>query len=1654
MMERLLLQVLERKKWIVDQAKHQTRLFDQHLASTLLIDGIDSPEWLIRPQPSAAEFKREELIRGLLQRPLQSEILDPICCFSENEEALDQENNEKYQVDLGNDLQSMIETCNGCDKLSVFPDGMTKGSLDAESGPRRADYSNFSPSTKHKGETSGIHHDLELSLARLQRSRIRQRALEIRSGAKATRSSSRYVKTENSEDNKIATRGIACQTKFSTPSHKKCQTDAQPVNAPGSYLPNKRGENSEGDGLATSGIVCQTNMQHVEFSTSSKCSADVRLTHTEETWEVPIISIEGNRISEMSGQRKIYVYGPEVHNSLRDSGEAMALARSFSRSDCLKEYLGKASSFRAQVEETIEGNLGDSCDDEVRSINCSKNDLRCQRTTSVGGVDVVIKIDGSSNGMKGKNGHELKLMHQSTPLDHLQEADERCRVDRAGNEICQNGQHESVSESLMESRNNDKIMEMDGSTKIGELLIEGSSGQLSKESKPVEGSSDQLSKESKPLVYWGCWSLESGCVPSSQHVSKSAADLLNTCGCDTDREGFVDDSAGGVLPSRNLAQINCSKKVLRSQSSTPAGDDVIKFEDSSNEKKGKTGHELIHQSAPSDNLPEADEICMPGNDVCQNTQHESACKSLTESRRMSCISYNDKIMEMDCSTEIGELFVEGSSGQLSKESKPLVHWGFRSIESRCVPFSQHVSKSAANLQNTCGCDTDQEGYVDDSAGGFLPCRHLAEVNCSKKVLRSQSSTPAGDVDDVIKFEGSSNGKKGQTGHELMHQSTPLDHLLEADEICEVDRSRNEVSQNGQHDNASEMLTASSRISYISDNKMISEMDCSTKIGKLSVEGSSGQVSKESKPLVYWGCRSVESGYVTTSQHFSKSADKLQNRHGCDTEQVGYVDDSAEGFCRSRNLAEVVSLVKLKRDADEFVNDTEVLVPGSISHVNMNLESKELILNTLGRNVVDLDVDSAIIPQEAIRRSRLLRQASLRQWNDKNERKPCEVSFEDHISETTQLDTLPRQTVESSDPTDFVEQHSVPDSNGGASSHPAIGLSSNRCEEGKTTNPGEQEETRGEEQRQPYCVCLEDRHEADAEPVLRENPVLAHHMFCSSSSQFSNSVAEDQNDILAEGFVMAKHNDHSCSSEDKCSFKTQAGENAAEQNKRILELLSKSTWLNTPVQEYFMGNTNNQLSRLYQSVPNGLLEHVDLGSSLAMNDGKQGGNAFEGRSYSDCLPYCEAASTRYNRKPYSSPVGKLWESICSNSGSSKQEHSLITELPSIIEEIELADEAADGLNEGNSVEMANARREPLVEISDDPNIPISDQDEEIARLILGSTMTEAPLPASNRNHKYQENKKRDLTGKDKGSKTFERGPNGANWAIESPKIKLARPITSLKNGGGGPSISGKESKLHNIVSNITSFLPLIQQKQAVAPAAGKRNVKVKALEAAEAAKRQAEKKEVERKVKKEALKSERERIEKENMRRLELEQKRKYEERKKRQADMALKKRQMENKEKREKEKKRKRVEEPHRNQAGRYKVSCAGKERPKAKDLDTDAVMTEKLSVDSGEQFRDNGDTAGNLNDLSETILSSMGREEETGNPEPSYDISPYKCSDDEDEEEDDIPNDKFMPSWARKGSIVQYVFRQQRLDPNVIFPPDSFCGISEVIRPLKHQLK
>ncbi|KAK9911862.1 hypothetical protein M0R45_035745 [Rubus argutus] len=81
-------------------------------------------------------------------------------------------------------------------------------------------------------------------------------------------------------------------------------------------------------------------------------------------------------------------------------------------------------------------------------------------------------------------------------------------------------------------------------------------------------------------------------------------------------------------------------------------------------------------------------------------------------------------------------------------------------------------------------------------------------------------------------------------------------------------------------------------------------------------------------------------------------------------------------------------------------------------------------------------------------------------------------------------------------------------------------------------------------------------------------------------------------------------------------------------------------------------------------------------------------------------------------------------------------------------------------------------------------------------------------------------------------------------------------------------------------------------------------------------------------------------------------------------------------------------------------------------------------------------------------------------NREQSYDSSPCKESDDENEEDDDsIPNNNLF--LHGKGMIFKLLLKnclalvashQNRTDPEVFFPPESFCCISEVLLPRKYQ--
>ncbi|XP_027937355.1 uncharacterized protein LOC114192017 [Vigna unguiculata] len=578
------------------------------------------------------------------------------------------------------------------------------------------------------------------------------------------------------------------------------------------------------------------------------------------------------------------------------------------------------------------------------------------------------------------------------------------------------------------------------------------------------------------------------------------------------------------------------------------------------------------------------------------------------------------------------------------------------------------------------------------------------------------------------------------------------------------------------------------------------------------------------------------------------------------------------------------------------------------------------------------------------------------------------------------------------------------------------------------------------------------------------------MSASPGMQCLDLVGTDEALPEFEGFIIQTDSAQTCIAGDEMELETMDLSNKSIKNASV----GKSRFMHSPSYRSLTPYKLHNIPELYQSLPNGLLEDLGIGSSLSLSDASP-------RSLSDYQPNCKGQFT--------SSVQTLWDRINSNFGSSGKRSSLKLDLPCITEENEIVDEIADTFHRGvDSQGMAGShKRKPLAEIVDDANHSLSDlQDDVFAGRRDDVVSTEFNLSGtcSKVKNKLENSNRKRFTRKGKENQNISLGANDVKRTTESVHKRPGRSKLSGKD-------SMKRGPVNNIVSNVSSFIPLVQQKQAAAVVTGKRDIKVKALEAAEAAKRMAEKKENERKMKKEVLRLQREKVE------LELQKKKKEEERKKKEEQMATKKRQREDEEKKEKEKKRKRVndmkkqlqehekvrgkkeeseierrttvEEVHENK----KLLDAKENQKNLRAQDKRECNTVKISEneslamrdsanyktkeprpensESANDFDNNGKLIDNLikaNDDGDSIIEDTLQEQ-------SYEISPYKGSDDEDEDEDedDMPNNKFIPSWASKHSL-SLIVTSQKTDPELIFPQQSFCNIAEVLLPRKLQLR
>ncbi|CAK7324493.1 unnamed protein product [Dovyalis caffra] len=557
----------------------------------------------------------------------------------------------------------------------------------------------------------------------------------------------------------------------------------------------------------------------------------------------------------------------------------------------------------------------------------------------------------------------------------------------------------------------------------------------------------------------------------------------------------------------------------------------------------------------------------------------------------------------------------------------------------------------------------------------------------------------------------------------------------------------------------------------------------------------------------------------------------------------------------------------------------------------------------------------------------------------------------------------------------------------------------------------------------------------------------------------------------------------------------------------VERLCKSVCLETPLCHFSSAFNKHKTLNLNHSVPNGVLEGMEMSTTVNMNSntGKQleaSSNCFtdevndtlHGRLHSDSPALSNAPSTWDIRKPYSSPIGKLWEGVTSKSGSSEKRASSIPDLPCISEENENTIEVLETFQDGVGLEqiISSVKREPLADSTITKSTPILACESETVsdRYSLASVNTECSFTGTCRRdklkHGNQKGNRRKHNIKAKENESI-LGVNGVKRANKSHYNRSSKPILSGKTNlrKGGPGLMLTESRHNNIVSNITSFIPLVQQKQAAAVVTGKKDVKVKALEAAEVAKRLAERKENERKMRKEALKLERAKMGEQNLRQLELEKEKREQERKRKEADMAAKKRQREEEEKRRgkgkesvlrkqggnsslctrkiymlrEERERKNDERAFENKESKDKSGKHDKiEKEKGdnnlqKVPETEPGTSRVSTIDDGKSsiIPEGCVALGDCDDNSKemTVFSKAagnGNIMSNISQEQSYEISPYKGSDDEDEDDDndDMENNKYIPSWARKNHVGLIVSSQQSTDPQTIFTPESFPEKSE----------
>ncbi|KAG1327441.1 titin [Cocos nucifera] len=558
---------------------------------------------------------------------------------------------------------------------------------------------------------------------------------------------------------------------------------------------------------------------------------------------------------------------------------------------------------------------------------------------------------------------------------------------------------------------------------------------------------------------------------------------------------------------------------------------------------------------------------------------------------------------------------------------------------------------------------------------------------------------------------------------------------------------------------------------------------------------------------------------------------------------------------------------------------------------------------------------------------------------------------------------------------------------------------------------------------------------------------------------------------------------------------------AKERDSVLEQLCISRNLVTPSSRPSTKYKINRLPDIYQSLSAGILEHMQSSNPLHFNnvdmkqfreseDEKFSGlfnlelecdGSFNGKFHSHSMP---SSSARFgwltSKPPLTPPVEKssqkkLWGRSGTSSETVGSNPELvcfrIDENTSTTEENENPEGLDISKERVRSREISN-NREALLDVTavyqNAPSL-VSVSKKFSERGSLESVSTESYSGAQKSVHSIVGNacaRKPKVVDKEKHSLPV--NANRVRKASESTSSRSSKPEVSgkVEDRNKSQTLQRKGCKPNNIVSNLSSFIPLVQLKQPAATAKGKREIKVKALEAAEAAKRLEEKKQNEREMRKAAAKLERARLEQEKK----LQQRQKEEERKKKEAEVAARKRQREEAEGKEKERKRRCIDEARKFQREQEEKLCAEKEerelRCKAEDekewRKKELMEQAKRQVKSEKEgeiagCRKAADAEANTTEVvvgegrhGNSSFAGPDASKELNDLEKSYDMSPYRDSEveDDDAEEEIRRKRKYIPSWARRECLDQILLSNQHLDPTEIFCHKSSFDLSEVLLP------